>query len=438
MKTFLITILCVLGIQVSQAQFLEKLADKAVDAASRTVEDRVSQESSEKTNEALDEVFEKKSKKKKKGKGSKSENTSDSDDDESTANAGGKSKGKGSAQTAKDFVPGNKIIATEDFKQDAIGDFPVNWYTNSSGEVVTFSGDDTRWLKFSSKGSFAPMHVKRLPENFTFEFDLYSSDNFSYYSTFLNLVFTQAANKNEYANWGPFKSGENGVIVGLHPQDAGADKSKGQTYFNVISKRERIGENHMAQAAFSNNENQAKVQIWRQKNRLRVYVNGEKIWDLPQAFQDVNYNSIVFFIDGENKEDHYYISNLRLAEAGSDTRHKLIETGEFSSSDILFDSGKANLKSGSQSVLDELGAALKDNASIKVMIIGHTDSDGDEAANQKLSEARAKSVKTYLETKFGISSSRLITSGKGEAEPVSSNSSADGKKQNRRVEFKKL
>ncbi len=437
MKTLFIFLISFVGIQISQAQFLEKLGDKAIDAAERTVERRVEKEASKKTDEAMDEVLGgKKDKKEKKGKGSKTESSSDADS--GNTNSGSKSSGKGSAQSAKDFIPGNKIIATEDFKQDAIGDFPVNWYTNSSGEVVTFSGDNTRWLKLSSKGTFAPMHIKRLPENFTFEFDLYSNDDFSYYSSFLNIVFTQAANKNEYAQWAPFKTGKEGVMFGLHPQDAGSAKTKGQTYFTVISGNKNIAENHMGQTAYSNSANQAKVQIWRQKNRLRVYVNGEKIWDLPQAFQDVTYNSIVFFINGDSKNDNYYIANLRLAEAGGDTRHKLIETGEFSSSDILFDSGKSNLKAGSQTVLDELGAALKENSSINVLIIGHTDSDGDESANQKLSEDRAKSVKDYLVSKYGIKSSQLITSGKGEAEPVASNNSADGKKQNRRVEFKKL
>lgn len=435
MKTIFLITLTILGIQFSQAQFLEKLADKAVDAAERTVERRVEREASEKTDKAMDEVLKGKKDKKKKEKNGKSNGT---DADQTSEKGENKSKGKGSAQSAKDFVPGNKIIATEDFKQDAIGDFPVNWFTNSSGEVVTFSGDDTKWLKLSSKGTFAPMNFKRLPENFTFEFDFYSSEDFSYYSSFLNLVFAQVNNKNEYANWGPFKIGKEGVMVGFHPQDAGASKVKGQTYFNVISGNKKISDNKMGQTAYHNTENHAKVQIWRQKNRLRVYVNGEKIWDIPQAFQETTYNSIVFFIEDESKEDNYYISNLRLAEAGGDTRHKFIETGEFSSSDILFDSGKSNLKAGNQTVLDELGVALKENPSINVLIIGHTDSDGEESANQKLSEDRAKSVKSYLETKFGISSSRLITSGKGESDPAASNSNADGKKQNRRVEFKKL
>jgi OOP family OmpA-OmpF porin len=432
MKKILFSFIILLGTSQLKAQFLEKLADKAVNAAERTVEKRVEKEAQKKTDEALDEVLEGKKGSNKKGN---EKNPKSSDKEKSENNSG--NKGKGQAQSAKDFVPGNKIIATEDFKQDAIGDFPVNWFTNSSGEVVTFSGDNTRWLKLSSEGAFAPMHVKRLPENFTFEFDLYCNENFSYYSTFFNLVFTQTHNKNEYAQWGPFKAGKEGIMIGLHPRDAGSSKSVGQTYFNVLSKGTKLMDNKNSQSAFTNNQNLAKVQIWRQKGRLRVYVNGDKIWDLPQAFQETTYNSIVFFVDGNNKEDVYYISNLRLAEAGGDTRHKLIETGEFSSSDILFDSGKSNLKAGSQTVLDELGNALKEST-FNVLIIGHTDSDGADDANQKLSEERAKSVKNYLTTKFGINQSRIITSGKGESDPITSNSTEDGKKQNRRVEFKKL
>ena len=168
-----------------------------------------------------------------------------------------------------------------------------------------------------------------------------------------------------------------------------------------------------------------------------MYVNGEKVWDLPNAFQEANYNSIVFFIHGyHEKKDKYYISNLRLAEAGKDTRHKLIETGSFTTNEILFDVNKSTIKTSSASVLEELGSVLKENPKVKINIIGHTDSDGKESDNQKLSEQRAESVKMYLNKNFGIESSRMTTQGKGESEPISTTTSEEGKKQNRRVEFK--
>lgn len=65
-------------------------------------------------------------------------------------------------------------------------------------------------------------------------------------------------------------------------------------------------------------------------------------------------------------------------------------------------------------------------------VVGHTDSSGSEEYNQRLSEARAASVATYLEGK-GISQGRLLSSGAGESEPVSDNSTAEGRAANRRV-----
>jgi hypothetical protein len=53
-----------------------------------------------------------------------------------------------------DFVPGERIVAAEDFAQDAIGDFPAKWNTNASGEIVTIAGQPGRWLKLTKAGFF--------------------------------------------------------------------------------------------------------------------------------------------------------------------------------------------------------------------------------------------------------------------------------------------
>ncbi len=210
----------------------------------------------------------------------------------------------------------------------------------------------------------------------------------------------------------------------------------GKSGFKIITNKTNLMDNTTDLTSYNNDQNTAKVQFWRQKNRLRMYVNGEKVWDLPNAFQEASYNSIVFYIHTYgNKEDKYYISNLRLAEAGADTRHKLIETGTFSTNEILFDSNKSSIKNSSTAVLTDLGNALKENPSVKVKITGHTDSDGKETDNEKLSLQRAESVKNYLITHFGIEKSRMTTEGKGENNPITHNDNEEGKKQNRRVEF---
>ncbi|WP_130735104.1 OmpA family protein [Flavobacterium sp. J27] len=425
MKTIL-TLGLLLLVTQSNAQFFKKLSEKAEKAAERTVERRVEKKSEETTDQSIDKVFEKKKKKDKKTKGNDSQNEETNSKTESK---------KTTITSAKDFVAGTKIIATENFNQDAIGDFPVNWYTNSSGEIVTFSDSNEKWLKLNDKGNYTPIHFSKLPENCTFEVDIYTTENFSFYSSGLNIAFVASQKKTDYTQWGDFKSGKEGVIVSLHPQGAGSRKM-GVSGFKVITNHALLMENNVDLKSFNHNLNTAKVQFWRQKNRLRVYVNGEKIWDLPNAFQETTYNNIVFYMHTYgNPEDKYYISNLKLAEAGADTRHKLIETGTFSTNEILFDSNKATIKNTSKTVLSDLGNALKENPSVKIKIIGHTDSDGKEIDNQRLSSQRAESVKIYLNTNFGIEKSRMLTEGKGESNPIASNNTEEGKKQNRRVEF---
>lgn len=420
MKAIMILFVILFSIN-SNAQFLDKLAKKAEEAAKRTVERKVEQKAEKTTDKTVDKVLnpEKKSKR-----------------DSSSEKNSKKDKKSKSVKTAKDFVAGTKVIASENFSQDAIGDFPVNWSTNSSGEVVSFSDSETKWLKLNDNGNYTPNHFKKLPENFTFEFDLYSTDDFSFYSTALKVAFIESKKKNDYTQWKEFQSGKDGVILSLHPQLAGTE-IVGGSGFRVIDNASELMNNNVELTSYTNNQNSAKIQFWRQKNRLRMYVNGEKVWDLPNVFQEANYNSIVFFTHGYyDKKDKYYISNLRLAVAGEDTRHKLIETGSFSTNEILFDTNKATIKSSSATVLEELGNVLKENPKISISITGHTDSDGKDNDNQKLSEQRAISVKNYLASNFAIEKSRMTTNGKGETEPIAENSSEEGKKQNRRVEFK--
>jgi OOP family OmpA-OmpF porin len=85
--------------------------------------------------------------------------------------------------------------------------------------------------------------------------------------------------------------------------------------------------------------------------------------------------------------------------------------------------------------LKEIATVLTENAELKVQIVGHTDSDGDEAANLDLSRRRAASVKAALATQFSIDGGRMETDGKGEGQPVEMNDTPAGKANNRRVEF---
>ena len=102
---------------------------------------------------------------------------------------------------------------------------------------------------------------------------------------------------------------------------------------------------------------------------------------------------------------------------------------------IEFENGSALLTASGMRILDEMADAMKKMKDVKIEVIGHTDSIGAPAANVALSRGRADSVKTYLVRK-GIMAEYISTSGMGADQPVASNTTDDGRKRNRRIEFR--
>jgi OmpA-OmpF porin, OOP family len=104
------------------------------------------------------------------------------------------------------------------------------------------------------------------------------------------------------------------------------------------------------------------------------------------------------------------------------------------SADALFDFDKAVLKPEGKAKLDDLVSKLQDVNLEVIIAVGHTDSVGTDAYNEKLAMRRSGAVKAYLQAK-GIEANRIYTEGKGEKQPVADNKTAAGRAQNRRVEI---
>lgn len=113
-------------------------------------------------------------------------------------------------------------------------------------------------------------------------------------------------------------------------------------------------------------------------------------------------------------------------------------TGHIAIYGIYFDSGKSIVKSESESALSEITKLLKDKPSLKLYVVGHTDSDGSFVMNMDLSKKRAEAVVNQLVQKYQIDKNRLVSDGCGELCPVESNRSEEGKAKNRRVELVEL
>jgi OmpA-OmpF porin, OOP family len=113
----------------------------------------------------------------------------------------------------------------------------------------------------------------------------------------------------------------------------------------------------------------------------------------------------------------------------------ILNTGHIALYGIYFDSGKAIVKADSEKTLKEIATLLKNNSSLKLYVVGHTDSDGSLSMNMELSQQRAKAVVDILVGQYNIAKNRLDPKGLGPLAPVSTNRTAEGKAKNRRVEL---
>ncbi|WP_027360482.1 OmpA family protein [Desulforegula conservatrix] len=115
----------------------------------------------------------------------------------------------------------------------------------------------------------------------------------------------------------------------------------------------------------------------------------------------------------------------------------LSKTGRVALYGILFDHDKTDIKPESKPALEEIAKLLKASPDLKILVVGHTDNQGEIKYNQDLSKRRAESVVKALTSEYGIAGGRLSAHGVGMLSPVASNDSDDGKAKNRRVELVK-
>lgn len=432
MKKALLIIITALATNVAPAQF-----GNLLDRAKQKVKNKTNQKIDEKMDKAIDNTVDNAGKKSATANTRPSSNDNTATDDKSININTGMPTLK--SYSKFDFVPGEKIVVAEDFAQDAVGDFPDKWNTNGSGEVVTADGQQGHWLMIRKKGRFIPEYITSLPENFTFQFDVLCNEKFNYYSNALQLYFLTGSNgKGALENSFIQMDKRSGVKLGVHPANAGS--TGGTALVQSFEDGETVINNEVVTSQFNSNAGKIKlkVSLWRQKQRLRVYLNEEKVFDLPRAFAaDKNYGTVLFELwsDMNNDLDRYLISNIKLAVGSPDTRNKLMNEGKFVTHGILFDVNSDKIKPESYGALKDIANVLTENTTVKVSITGHTDSDGDDKSNLELSKKRAESVKSILSKEFNIDASRMATDGKGESAPIDKNTSAEGKANNRRVEF---
>jgi outer membrane protein OmpA-like peptidoglycan-associated protein len=397
MKTLLTLLLIIFSMNTSQAQLLKKIKQKAEQVAGKTI--AKSEERKEDAPIAKDE------------------------NDGEPANASASKPSNLKVYSKFDFVPGTTILYFDDFEKDNIGEAPLGWITSASAEVVTIDGLEGNWLKLASTSAnhFIRSKKQSWGNNFTIEFDALIVKNSTDPRIAINLVNTG----------GNLVTDENILkidkpILTFSGILGGDNTSRASLY----AGDNRLSDN-MTESLPYGNTVPVHISMGVQGKRFRMWWNDRKLYDLQAMNTDYLPNQLEFSFASTGGFD-FYISNIRLAKDVPDTRVKL-EEGKLVSN-LLFFSGTAKLRPESMGALLEVSKVLKD-AQSPVKIIGHTDSDGDDATNLKLSQQRAETVKDILVSQYSIVESKLSTEGRGETQPVSDNKSAEGKAQNRRVEF---
>jgi OmpA-OmpF porin, OOP family len=341
-----------------------------------------------------------------------------------------------------DFIPGEKILYAEDFAQEAIAELPTGWNTNGSGEVVTLDNTSGKWMRLHNPFIYLSANTKELTGNYTAEFDiiLQLKNNGWLYPTFSAGFFATNGEPGTDNVFLKEYDKHAALVATIYPEERSNSRvlvesfKDGAKYFKSEPKNYGDLEKYYGKPVH--------VAIQVQNQRFRMWINETKVFDIPKGIDTTYKMNQLFFKVGQTnyKEDQYgiYISNIKTATGVPDARYKLIEEGKFSTTGILFDINSATIKSESYGVIKEIAGVLKENPSIKIKIIGHTSSDGDDNANMELSKKRATAVKEALMKEYGIDAAMMETDGKGETQPVADNKTKEGKVQNRRVEFLKL
>lgn len=325
-----------------------------------------------------------------------------------------------------DFIPGEKVVFYDDFTSEAVGDFPVQWNTNSSGEIVTVANSPERWFQMTKSGYFIPEAKSDFTDNFTVEFDILphnTEGNENMYGVDFYIVSGSLSDPNE---------------GGAIPGKAGVRISPSYdmvSWTNWSEKDEGYKDFGSANYVFKASE-KMHVALWVQKQRLRMYAGENKILDLPRGLiAGYKHNIFRFQISDDVNP---FITNFRIAVGQPDMRNKLLSEGKLISYGIQFDVNSDKIKPESYSTLKEIAQVLKENPGLKIKVVGHTDTDGDNTSNLDLSKRRAAAVKKELIETFSIESLRIETDGKGETEPLGPNDTTLNKAKNRRVEFIKM
>jgi outer membrane protein OmpA-like peptidoglycan-associated protein len=300
-----------------------------------------------------------------------------------------------------DFVPGDRILFSEDFTVDPVGDFPRSLELRGGNmEIVEWAG--RRWLRSAGEGRFVIQLPDTLPTRYTVEFE--------FIGRFDREVWVYPVSDRRRAIFA--SGGTGGVDVG-----------------DVIA----MGGTSGFEAAWRR-VHYARLMV--DGNYAKAYVDSIRVGNVPNAALGRS-RTLELYLGGRDS-DPVFLTSLRVAAGGRPLYDVLVAQGRVATHGIYFDVGSSEPRAESTPTLKEIGLMLQAHPDLRLLIEGHTDNGGNAEANLALSARRAEAVREYLLTTYGIESARLEARGFGASRPAAPNATALGRQTNRRVELVRL
>ena len=426
--------------EINAQSWLEQLGQRAKERAKENIERKVEQ----KTDDLIDGIFNK-AEDATKGKGRKKRGAGEDTPAETQPAAvqqattperdgvinnasvaqSGQQKGQSLEMTyaKSDFVAGDEIIFEDLLVGEKLGEFPSMWdLKEGNAEVVSVGGENA--IHMGEETLIMPYMKEKdyLPEEFTIEFDLYvpcyygGNDKVSMNNRY-SIDLVDAAGEVVFQAYWYNGNNEMGVpreIAWRWHNGGEESQGEGSVAFNMSDF------NHIA--------------ISFNKRALKFYVNGIRIANIPRCDAPTRFQ--IFSYSGAS-EDERFIKNVRIAKGAVPLYDRMMSEGKFVTYGITFDVGKATIKPESMGEINRIVQLMNENPTLKFSVEGHTDSTGNAASNQTLSEQRSQAIVDKL-VELGIAKDRLTAVGKGQNSPIADNNTDEGRAKNRRVEFVKM
>ena len=333
-----------------------------------------------------------------------------------------------------DFVSGDEIIFEDTMEGEKLGEFPSRWDL-FYGEAQITELDGSKTVCLSQAGGITPLFDDGKPyltEECTVEYDIFIRAEEPWDAQF-------AGQDHGWASWQHLRTYlSSGDKIredrGGFSMNFRVVADKGESFnptidyeWTTTSGDVRNGRYELKNVA---TEAWHHVAISFNKRAIKAYFDEQRVANIPSAAAPH-----FLWFEASNEDPYtFFIKNVRIAKGAVPLYDRLASEGKIITYAITFDTGKSTIKPESTGEINRITKIMQDDPSIKFEVQGHCDNTGSDKVNDPLSQKRAEAIVVALVAN-GIAKDRLTAVGKGSHEPIADNATDEGRAKNRRVEF---